>query len=201
MKKISSSSVIKILALAFLLSVSEKYSPYSYYVLIACLLIYFIRAIIRKDVKSIKEITARDVIKYLSISAIILGFRHVILAFLGCFTMFSIQMLILLITCCILLAVYVCSSRNYSVPGKERKLFMLSVAAFVTSTVGLFIQYITYFLSQPGAEKLKLDSFDSVYILYIVLSAIYFFAARRNLANHTAAKTLDSASAIQANAD
>lgn len=201
MKKISSISVIKVLGLAFLLSVSEKYSPYSYYVIFACLLIYFIRAVIRKDVKSIKEITARDVIKYLSISAIILSSRHVILAFLGCFTMFSIQMLILLITCCILLAVYVCSSRNFSVPGKERKLFMLSIAAFVTSIVGLFIQYLTYFLSQPGAEQLELESFVSVCILYIVLSAIYFFAARRNLANTTSAKTLDNATAIQADAD
>lgn len=200
-KNNSSVSVIPVLGIAFLLSVSDKYSPYSYYIIFICLLVWFIRAVIRKDIKSVKEITARDVIKYLSLFSLLLSSRHALTALSGCFTMFSVQMLVLLISCCILSALYFCSLKNCSISGKEHRLFMLSIYALAVSAVSPLIQYTVSLLTKSGAEQIGPVSYVTVYIPYIALSIIYFFASRRSLTNSSGAQTNTDTPAAQANAD
>jgi len=178
MKKFSSHGFVKSLGIAILIAVITEIFPYWSYVFLACLLILFIRALLRK------EITAKKLMNDLSVLIVCLSIYFTVFAFLNCLQGFSLRALMLLINDIVFLVFGVYSLRNYDVSGKEHRLPIMSAFAFMSSVITTLLFYVLPITGFHAETNLPpMESIDILYISLAVIAAVYFFAARRNLAN------------------
>jgi len=130
-----------------------------------------------------KTITPQKLMKILSIVFIILSAYYLFTDFIVFLYIFSVRGIVRLINDGVFLVFGIYSIRNCDLPSKERKLIKMSAIAFVSSLVSTLVYYVPL-LTRLGTETAQLIGIsDILHIALAVLAAVYFFAARRNLAS------------------
>ena len=131
-----------------------------------------------------KTITSQRIMKVLSIIFIILSVYNLVIDLIVCLYITRFQVMAMVINDIIFLVFGIFGIRNYDIPGKERTLIKMSVISFLSSVISTLVYYLPLLTRLNTETFLKMIDFDDLlYISPAVLCAVYYFAARRNLAN------------------